>query len=380
MLSTLLAVALSTAHAAYLSELPKVESAAKFEKASSYAIAPMRQANWVYLGFAPRMMDPSRVAIYLSKAGYTLRVTMEMNASEVAQYPQYLINRADVLNSTFQTRGLQVTQPSLWNRYFDQIQKIRKDKIGDFKTGLKWLKTFFPKNLASVSDQGVTIHFVYPITTFRGGPVLPPDGTYNPFDMEERKDYHNDEGKIDYVFGGFPAIWFYRTRNGVGIHGPIRYSESHDNAGGLPMPNFWRNNERGGFGYDPQIDIQAKYRWDLVRGKDSSGCVRTESMEIRHMLPPSLSDVQRVSVTAMSTWDQIVVGGQTKFVNVEYYVVDPYQPPLSREEWLKREAPDMLGQNFIDMPYLDPSSVEFFNASGSADLNSMTILNRAPYQ
>lgn len=363
-------------------------------KANSYAIAPMNRANWVYLGYVPRMMDPSRVSITISKPSYTARVTLEMTEQEVAAYPQYLINRADQLEAIFGQRSLSVTQPTLFAHYQQQINKVRSLPSGDYASGLKWLRAFFPKNifeLKSAKGNGAKViaHFVYPVTMVREGGGTAPDGTYYSFDVEERKDYHrftytNSNGEqatgTDYIFGGFPALWFYPSQNGIGLHGPIRYSNKGEKArDGQRIEDHWASNEPSI--YNKQVDITPNYRWDLVRKKDSAGCVRSESLEIRHLLPANLSDVKRVPITMTSRWDQIEVDSKVMFVNVEYYMMDPYLKQLSRDQWFQSMAPQMLvNMNQIwHFPYLDAHSVEFVNRNGSADAHSMGLLNKAPY-
>ena len=58
-----------------------------------YAEAIRSEANWAYIGYAPRMEDPGRVRVLISKTGLTMRVTMKMNPYEVGDFPHYLVSR-----------------------------------------------------------------------------------------------------------------------------------------------------------------------------------------------------------------------------------------------------------------------------------------------
>lgn len=379
--------------------LPEVSSEMddSIHKASIYAVAPMDRANWIYVGYAPRMLDPKRVSMTISKASYTVRVTLEMTEQEVAEYPKYLIARAEKLAAISSGRELRVIQPTLWNRYQNQINQVRSSSNSTYANGLNWLKTFFPKNvfeLAAVKANGAKViaHFVYPVTMVRQGGGTAPDGTYYTFSFEERKTLHRNSHTdretgethytYDHIFGGFPALWFYPSQNGIGIHGPIRYSEKHEKArDGQTIPNYWLKSDAADFGYDRMTDIVPSYRWDLVRKKDSAGCVRSESMEIRHLLPSQHSEIARVPIHMTSKWDQVEVNGKLTPINVDYYVMDPYSPQISKEQWLQQMAPQMLNQvdSLLSFPYLDPQTIEFVNKGGSADAHSMSLLNQAPY-
>ncbi len=359
------------------------ESDDNFHQAYSYAIAPMNRANWIYLGFAPRATDPARVSIHLSKVGFTMRITLEMTEQEVASYPQNLVRRAQRVNEIMQQRALTLTQPSLGDRYFAQIAQVQQRSQVDYKNGLAWLKKFFPNNIFEVSNQGsirVVAHFVSPITTLRYGPHKPADGVYTTYSLEERKDFHRDldTGKTDFIFGGFPALWF----NGqIGIHGPIRFSNTGErDRSGRPIEQLWAENEIGNFAYNKAEGITPKYRWDLVRTRDSAGCIRAESMEIRHILPAYEASLKQVPIYVSSQWDQVTLPGKAPaYVNVNYYIISPYLPPLTQEQWLQKEAPSMLSlQNqMLTFPYLDPATVEFYNSTGAADYQSMLQLNQA---
>lgn len=377
----------STVFAAPMLSLPtqQKESDENLHKVYNYALAPMSHANWVYLGFAPRASDPSRVNIHISKAGFTLRLTMEMTEQEVAYYPQALINRAQKVSDILNRNNLSLAQPQLaQQRYFNTIAKIQQRPEATYKNGLAWLKTFYPNNVFEVKDGGaikVVAHFVYPITTSRYASNKPYDGVYTTGYLDERRTDHTDleTGVSDHIFGGFPAFWF----NGhIGIHGPIRYSNAGDRRrSGQPVTELWRENEIGNFNYDRQQEIQPKYRWDLIRTKGSQGCIRSEPMEIRHLLPASIHQLKSVQIHVMSTWDQVTLPGTKApaLVNVDYYIRDHYAPAMSQQQWLQQEAPQMLGQlnQMKTFPYLDTAVFEFFNSSRGPDGRSMIQLNQA---
>ena len=367
-------------------------------KTSIYAVAPMSNANWIYLGYAPRMLDPKRVSLTISKASYTVRVTLEMTEQEVANYPKYLVDRAEKLSAIVNQRDLNILQPTLWNHYQNQINQVRSSSNGTYPNGLKWLKAMFPKNvfeLSSPKANGVKViaHFVYPVTMVRQGGGTAPDNTYYTFSFEERKTLHKagtyvdpqtgeERTQWDHIFGGFPALWFYPSQNGIGIHGPIRYSQKNEKArDGQSILNYWSKNDAGNFDYNRMVDLSPNYRWDLVRKKDSAGCVRSESMEIRHLLPSRHADIALVPIHMTSKWDQVEINGKLSPINVEYYVMDPYSPQLTKDQWLQQMAPEMLSRSgeLLGFPYLDPHTIEFKNKSGSADAHSMSLLNQAPY-
>lgn len=388
--SILLSTILTVAHAGPMLSLPSlkedpVDASELLHKTSSYAIAPMNRVNWVYLGYAPRMQDPSRVSVHISRPGFTIRVTMEMTADDVANYPRYLMDRADDISSIFAQNNLRLTQPALMNRFNAQINEVRKHANNTYAYGLYWLKAFFPNNVfelktTKANGAKVVVHFVYPATMHAAGGMTAPEGTYYTYSFEERKDYHSDGVVQDYIFGGFPAIWFYGSRLGIGIHGPIRFSNKGEMKTGQKQEDFWVMSEPKNFGYNKQEGINANYRWDLVRKQNSGGCIRAESMEIRHLLPSAVSQIQRVPITMSYKWDQIEVDGRMLYVNVDYYTMDPYQMPLSRDQWFQQVAPQMIANqnSMIHFPYLDSASFEFMNSQGSADLPSMTLLNQAP--
>lgn len=387
MVFSLLFLLSTTLFAAPMQSLPQLQKDPdeNLQQVYNYVIAPMSHANWVYLGFAPRAVDPSRTNIYISKAGYTLRVTLEMTEQEVAAYPQSLISRAQRISDTLSRNNLSLAQPQLaQQRYFDTITKVQQKSEATYKNGLTWLKTFYPRNVFEVKNGGaikVVAHFVYPITTSRFASQKPYDGTYTTNYLEERRTHHTDleTGVSDHIFGGFPAFWF----NGhIGIHGPIRYSNKGDrDRSGRPVQQLWAENEIGNFGYNKMDGLNPNYRWDLIRTKGSQGCIRSEPMEIRQLLPASPHQAKGVQIYVMSTWDQVTLPGSAApvFVNVDYYIRDHYAPALSQEQWLQQEAPHMLAQQkqMMNFPYLDVSVYEFFNSSRGPDTGSMTLLNQA---
>lgn len=366
--------------------------------------------NWVYVGMVPRMQDPKRISITVSKVGYTARVTLEMTAQEVADYPQYLIKRADEMKRIFENKRLTVSQPTLLARFHKQVDELRNSSDNSYERGLALLKKNFPKNifeLSSTKANGAKViaHFVYPVTLQKTipGQDTARDGIYRlggHSQMIERMVYHTvtkevydqnsgetkKQSSTDYVFGGFPAFWFYQTPNGIGLHGPIRFSETFETKDGIPMLDYWKQTELiKDYNKLADIETTVKTRWDLVRKRDSSGCIRSESLEIRHLLPSNQATVGNVLITLTSNWDQVEVNGKLTPINVDYYMLEPYPFPGQRSlttktEWFQQVAPQMLNQmnQVLDFPYLDPAGIELFNPQRSADPYSMALLNQAP--
>ncbi|MCB0412096.1 MAG: hypothetical protein KDD22_06185, partial [Bdellovibrionales bacterium] len=71
------------------------------EKSQAYTLQGswMNQVNWLYVGYAPRMNDPARVSVTISKQGFTARVHMQLNDEDIIDYPKYLIRRKNQIEA-----------------------------------------------------------------------------------------------------------------------------------------------------------------------------------------------------------------------------------------------------------------------------------------
>lgn len=387
-----------------------------------YQNQDMKSVSWLYAGFVPRMEDPNRVGVFLSKKGYSMRVSMSLTKEEVAKYPYILVKKAkdieEIMNN-FQAKVYPESRnQQQFQSYFDKINEVTDSLAGreyqyseeQYQLGLSWLMAFYPENIfemeyahhLNASDISVTAHFVYPITIHKGGFNLPPDGVYiqakeyfsSQDAINERRTEHYERkgGKRvlkDHIFSGFPAFWISSKGAGIGVHGPIRYSlkeqsSSHQSGpygkSSEGMGRFWSENEFLTKPMLPPVDefspIQSRMRWDLVRTNDSQGCFRAETMELRHLLPSNPEVIFRsIKWTVMTEVDQVRLQSyeESKKVDVNYYMVSPYKFPLSRDSWIserilglnQRLSPEVISQKVeqwkngaILFPYLDPSTVE----------------------
>lgn len=393
-----------------------------------YAEAARREINWMYIGMVPRMEDPQRVKVVMSKAGLTMRISLEMTPEEVADYPSFLSRRYRQMKDIISAENLSIPQQYRFDQFESQILAIENelrltpgDVQSQYTYGFQLLKRHFPANVFEIVANGsvtrVEAHFVYPIT-IHSSVTWPRPDTYRPYIVEERRSYYSKAPGL-HIFGGFPAIWLDPTGAGTGVHGPIRFSnasEGRRDKGEGRMRNFWAENNFLGEETPPTTDLEPTYRWDLVRRPNSHGCFRAETLEPRHLLP---SDNQRIiddnkefrnlgkgpgrntkeidydSVTfqIIAEFDRISVEGhlQNAIVNVAYYVVDPYQKP-NPARWLKdnlltskerkREDADTILQTKMSteiytFPYLDPNALEYYTPNKGASLRTMTLLNQA---
>lgn len=379
---------------------PNVENQQnKVHKAYVYQSQQMKYVHWMYIGFAPRMQDPKRVRVVFSKTGYTMRVSLQMTKEEVSNYARDLVNKNTEMNKIIAEQNHNVYQWWRMEIFNDEVIRIWQhyDTSSNYShakylQGLELLKEKFPTNIFEMpnsaslgrNDIGLVAHFVYPITIHKLGKNFPNNGVftideifnYN-FDnasdskqksilssrvQDRRTDYgirvacdKNGDGVIganercrkikNYIFSGFPAFWIYPSPAGVGVHGPIRYSEPFENnkAGETcqnypkKMKDFWKANEfiAAHQGYEMQNALPSiKYRWDLIRTNDSAGCFRAETMELRHLLPTVKSDIVRELVwTITDKIDTVTLPGSTepKYVDVDYYITNHYGCPDSRE-------------------------------------------------
>jgi hypothetical protein len=403
-----------------LQGLSQESKIARFE-AYTYQEQPMETVNWLYIGFAPRMNDPRRVRVILSKSGLTARVVMTLNDRELADYPGFLVRRARGIESQIAAvnrRGsvrLQIPQSRRFQQYLQQISDIERAGYQTADQGYELLSRFFPANVRRFrNDQGewrTEAHFVYPITIHREAlsmPIsqaIPSAKVYNPFAVEERRSAHYDyddqdgDGRVsrtqirDHLFGGFPAFWLDPGGKSVGLHGPIRFS-SVDEPAGLSQVRFIR---------DPLLleQIQPRIRFDVVRTANSAGCFRAEPMEIRHLLPSRQELVRQVAFEVIDDFDRI---GQ-RIVDVDYYVENHYREQ-SRSRWYRRHlltfeekqrakvepeaVAEVLNQRIRSLmvfPYLAPNVIEFrfermdgvgrWNAEAASEI--MSVFNRLPF-
>lgn len=387
-----------------------------------YQQQSMKEVNWLYIGYVPRMEDPHRVRVVLSKASFTMRVSMEMTKQEIADYPAYLYRRATELESIIKHKGISVYQWWRYSQYQDYIHGVAQSydlfpnySEEKFKKGLGLLKKLFPTNVfekpltagAPANEIAVVANFVYPITINRSGKGWPRDGVYIQADsfashhsvVQERR---TDHGKYvngqriitDYIFSGFPAFWIDPIGKATGIHGPIRYSEVDQREksqagpyGPEPenMKRFWSENE---FREEEDLrrDLNPQLRWDVVRTNNSAGCFRAETMELRHLLPTSREKIFRsVQWEVISQPDRFYdpASSEWKWVDINYYVVNPYSFPLTRDQWYERHKDELVPnylENSYQFEYLDPATVEFRlpgNFSEAGSNRAMTELNQA---
>lgn len=361
-----------------------------------YQNQEMGDVSWFYGGLIPRLEDPKRIQIVFSKKGYTMRASLQLTREEVANYPQYLVGRANEVAKVFSEMNIQIypekRNQGMFEAYSQRLIYIQENfdtTVGynnkKYLAGLKLLKQNFPKSIfelppsqatSAPNDISVVAHFVYPITIHKSGSQFPVDGVYIQADQysnandsinERRTEYYTRE-KIDtdgdgipdktvrvfknHIFSGFPAFWIDAIGAGTGIHGPIRYSELDQSELGQAGPygksreemaRYWSENE---FIKVPDLlpevekngtDISSKLRWDVVRTNDSNGCFRAETLELRHLLPsdPNVIHTQ-VRWTVITDLDQIILPGtkKKKYVDVDYYMVHPYKFPFSRKQWI----------------------------------------------
>lgn len=388
-----------------IKNMPKSSRDKLVHKAYTLQEQTMDRVNWIYLGYAPRIQDPSRIKVVLSKQGFTMRVNFEMTSEEVADYPKYLKRRSDAVEKIlFRKRPkdngfINIKQIHQLMKFMDQAEAVSGGSNGSFEDGFYFLSHFFPENVKQTqcsfdaSKRCVEGNFVYPITIHRDAMTTvngqrvtrpmnlatPTATTYYTQTLEERRSAHYeyyDEGPLkghrtgniqDHLFDGFPAFWFktaYGTK-GQGIHGPIRYSSRNERSGVLK--NDYLNDA------DNWVGINPLYRFEIVRTANSEGCIRSEPMEMRHMLPSSYSAATQVPIHIINEID--VVDG--KYVDVDYYIENHYVKQDKRDWYLKhyitheerRRAKEQgisveqildekLAQTKV-FPYLHPRTYEF---------------------
>ncbi|MEM7646186.1 MAG: hypothetical protein AAF203_04700, partial [Pseudomonadota bacterium] len=121
---------------------------------------------------------------------------------------------------------------------------------------------------------------------------------------------------------------------------------------------------------------------------------RAEPMELRHLLPVNKAAIYSdIRWTITDRLDKIVdpQTGQSLWVDVDYYILDHYRCPLTREAWVENRIINLnkgaddpkTVQEFIDnsvqFEYNDPATLEFYLPSLSDNARVMGRLNRAGY-
>lgn len=381
-----------------------------------YQVRRSRYVNWMYIGYAPRVEDASRIRVVMSKRAKTMRVSLQLTKAELSAYPEYLSRKAGEVEEIVFTRRVQFFQSQRVEDYISESNRIRRryNTNGSYSNrkaeqGLQLMRDKFPTNVfeyANFDSKGpneiaAIAHFVYPITVHSSGTW--PEArdyrmsvAYDSIDsavQERRSVYTKGTGtRVSDVFGGFPAFWVDYRGAGTGVHGPIRYSsvDETNNRSGQRGPygparnqmwRFWQENEflrdNSSQGFNQN---NVAHRWDVVRTNQSKGCFRAETMELRHLLPSDRNEIFRGIVwRVIDQVDRVQTPSGEKFVDVNYYMLNPYAFPVSRREWIQRE----LGtdpQAFIEQSwlfnYLQPATVEFYT-DGGAEPEVMGELNRA---
>jgi hypothetical protein len=148
------------------------------------------------------------------------------------------------------------------------------------------------------------------------------------------------------------------------------------------MRRFWNENE---FRRDPVkmltgIEGLVSYRWDVVRTNNSNGCFRAETLELRHLLPADPMKIfNDIAWEVQTDVDVIDTPQGEKYVDVNYYMVNPFAFPMARADWVRREInidSDVFMQNSHVFEYLDPATLEF-KTDGGSELTLMGKFNRA---
>lgn len=373
----------------------------------SYQEQEMDVVNWLYIGYAPRVNDPSRVKVYISKQGFTIRVNILMSPEELADYPAYLVRRARAIHDKWSDANfrlghqLNFTQDNRVWPYISGLlameNEVNQGSMNDkIQRGYRLLTQHFPYNIQIVPGPDgrnwIEGNFVYPVTINRHGlsrplsQVEPEAKSYTSFGFQERRSQHNaygirEDGTYgvigvqDHLFDGFPAFWLDPGGKSIGLHGPIRYSTSRPTGNQADGPHIierWRNND---YLNDPSLleGIDPLYRFEVIRTANSEGCFRGETMEIRQLLPANPDAVRRVEWIVLDHFDQLRDGS---IVDLNYYVENHYRGQSNPREWHLRhfltyqertelshqeqeELLDWRLQHTVRFPYLHPRVAEF---------------------
>jgi hypothetical protein len=397
----------------------------------------MRTVNWMYVGEVPRVNDPSRIKVILSKQGFTLRVNFWMTPEEVIDYPNYLQRKAQrmkevisIANNERPGHSLEIGQYHRVQKFFDLAETVGPMGV-NFDQSFQILAGFFPKNIRKIpcpnDSRNICAegNFVYPITTHETAMLaldgkrvtapmtkaIPDATTYYTEILEERRsayfEYYEEgpmkgyrTGKIkSHLFGGLPTFWFKTGAGtkGQGIHGPVRFSSVYD--GGI-VRNDYLNDPEG------WQNIQPTMRAELVRTANSDGCVRLEPMEFRHLLPSNANLAKQVPIKVINEIDMIdedLDGVGDYYVDVDYYVANHYREQDRRDWYLKHfityeerqqakldgmtmdQVLDQKLQRTKTFPYLHPNAVEFtykepvpIDPAFGLDIDAITEITAAP--
>lgn len=405
------------------------------QKAYTLQEQTMDKVNWLYIGYAPRIQDPKRIKVILSKQGFTMRVNFQMNPEEVADYPAYLKRRADdILKIWSDQKTVDIKQIGRFQSYLEQVDNIASTGMDNFDGGYYFLSRLFPDNIRKITGpdgrEWVEGNFVYPITVHKTGKVFyekdgkstsmtpsmkrvsPPAKTYYTQDLQERRSEHwayleyedgtQERSHIqDHLFNGLPAFWFKMAAGtkGAGIHGPIRYSSKTDKNG--VVRNDYLNDQ------SLWEDIDPLYRFEVIRTANSEGCVRAEPMEMRHLFPSSPKLARQVPIhiiDEIDMFDEDMDGVGDKYIDVNYYVENHYGKQqkmdwylkhfITYEERQKAKKDNVSIESVLErklqrtkvFPYLHPRIVEVTSyqilgsgaALNKADPDLMRRFNQAP--
>lgn len=253
-------------------------------------------AAWAYAGFIPRMQDPNRIQIVISKKGMTVRASAQFYKSEIRNYANYLVTKAQQMRAVQLgavpyiwgrqiTLGFQTYDATTLQNFYDEVDTRARTvaEIGDperkFLANLDLLRSYFPDSVHVDARNPDIIHFniVFPMTphssTLSNGGI-PRAGTYTFWGFQERRTRYKGGGD---VFAGWPFLIF---TGAIGLHGPIRYADRNDNLDFMLGDN-------PDWGIDPSRDpSEISQRWQLIRQPNSHGCIRMEHiLTLRHLLP-----------------------------------------------------------------------------------------------
>lgn len=362
---------------------PLERSESLFSPAEIYQEGTDQAASWLYAGFLPRMQDPERVRVVASYAGLSVRVSMLMTPDEVADYADYICQRAQQIEQL--ERGLLIQWGSgIKKTSFEALDEgfYRKFKTtvatrfqpmrgAGYQANLQLLKELFPMSVFERKGL-VEFHMVFP-TTPPASPERRERSDFRVQAIDERRSFYSVEKS--HIFGGFPALWF---NGNVGFHGPIRYVDSGDDASMLKG----RLSDTGK-GADQKM---VSKRWQLHRAYESHGCYRLEHvLAMRAMLPAEATGdgkqpaLYRVRVTVLKDFDYIDIDGdgQKELIGVKYYWIR-HQAKPNEKIWKQRFYAGVDTSRLYEFPYLDPGAVQI-KISGGRPEAMMAMLNRAPY-
>ncbi len=372
--------------------------------AEIYQSGPNIDACWLYAGFVPRMQDPKRMKIVISISGLTVRASMKMTKEEVAAYAQYMVRRAEAIKGieqglqkmdwAFRTGELKtvstpfkVIDQCFYKNFFSEIAgKFLPLAGAGYEANLSLLKEKFGKRVFQNSDGTVDLHMVFATTPPAGGQGSQSEKVKKFAGIsifEERRSWYSrgegsEQSDAMNVFAGFPTFWF----NGqVGMHGPIRYADSADNAKLLDG----RNSDTG-LGVDTCREKVDK-RWQLSRQFESHGCYRLEhTLAIRAMLPAQYSTsekqflAQSVPIELIKDFDRLEIPelGKKCIVGVDYYWLS-HRSGNDKKAWVETYYKDVNLDDVYEFPYENPYAIQIEPKSQVNSFIMASSLNRAPF-